>query len=98
MKPAPLRWLYPLLLALLLGTLLLGSAAWAHTALLHAEPADGSVLAQAPRQALLTFGEPVTVTRLQIIEPDGSRVINDAVQLLQQNNTYTLTPQDIGYH
>ncbi|ODS90920.1 MAG: hypothetical protein ABS45_14950 [Comamonas sp. SCN 65-56] len=72
MKPAPLRWLYPLLLALLLGTLLLGSAAWAHTALLHAEPADGSVLAQAPRQALLTFGEPVTVTRLQIIEPDGS--------------------------
>lgn len=72
MKPTPLRWLYPLLRALLLGTLLLGSAAWAHTALLHAEPADGSVLAQAPRQALLTFSEPVTVTRLQIIEPDGS--------------------------
>ncbi|OJU91554.1 MAG: hypothetical protein BGO13_06885 [Burkholderiales bacterium 66-5] len=72
MKPAPLRWLCALLRALLLGMLLPGGAAWAHTALLHAEPADGSVLAQAPRQALLAFSEPVTVTRLQIVEPDGS--------------------------
>lgn len=53
-------------------TLACAGNAFAHATLLKAEPADGSVLAEAPAQFTLTFDEPVSPIALRLIEPDGS--------------------------
>lgn len=67
------RWHRPLLRALLALALLplLAPPAWGHAALVQASPAPGSVLQQAPDAVLLTFSEPVSVTHVGLLGPDG---------------------------
>jgi len=43
-----------------------GALAWAHARLLKAVPADGSVVTVAPKQFVLTFGEPARLTVLSL--------------------------------
>ncbi|CAM5221170.1 Copper transport protein OS=Castellaniella defragrans OX=75697 GN=HNR28_001671 PE=4 SV=1 [Castellaniella defragrans] len=67
-------------LALLLVCLLAGSqAAWGHAALLSATPAPGAVLEHAPDGIVLTFSEPVGITRLKLFDPQGKAVATGTV-------------------
>lgn len=55
----------------------LGAApAWAHAALIHTDPHQGSVLEYDPRQVVLTFSEPVgtSLGAVRVLGPDGKRV------------------------
>ena len=58
-------------LALLLGLLVAPGLAFAHAALVGADPADGAMLADSPARLSLTFSEPVSPLVLTLIEPDG---------------------------
>lgn len=51
-----------------------GQAAWGHAALVSADPAPGAVLDRAPAAAVLTFNEPVSVTALRLVGPEGPPV------------------------
>jgi copper transport protein len=61
---------------LALQVLLPGAAApaFAHAALMQAEPADGAVLATPPARLLLTFNEPVVPLVLRLVGSDGTSV------------------------
>jgi copper transport protein len=61
-------------LALLTGLLLCSQAAWGHASPLAASPAPGAVLEQAPSEIVLTFNEPVSITGLKLISPQGQPV------------------------
>ncbi|KRR00571.1 copper resistance CopC/CopD family protein [Bradyrhizobium valentinum] len=58
-------------LAALLSALFIANAAWAHATLLSSEPADGSVLAQAPKMVQLHFNEGVTPAVIGLIDAGG---------------------------
>ncbi|MER8992752.1 copper resistance CopC/CopD family protein [Mesorhizobium sp. M0678] len=58
----------------LLATIAAPNAAFAHAALIKAEPADGAVLAQSPSQMSLTFSEPVSPLVLTLVRPDGTSI------------------------
>lgn len=58
----------------LLATIAAPNAAFAHAALIKAEPADGAVLAQSPSQISLTFSEPVSPLVLRLVRPDGTAI------------------------
>ncbi|MGB7524903.1 MAG: copper resistance protein CopC [Castellaniella sp.] len=59
--------------ALILAVCLLsgGQAAWGHAALVSADPAPGAVLDRAPDAVVLNFNEPVSVTALRLLGPQG---------------------------
>lgn len=61
-------------LALAACLLMWGQAAWGHAALVSADPAPGAVLERAPDVAVLTFNEPVSVTALRLLGPQGPAV------------------------
>lgn len=61
------------ILLMLLGLVLTGPA-FAHAALLAADPADGEVVAAAPATLSLRFDEQVSPVVLKLIEPDGRSV------------------------
>lgn len=65
------RWLLPAAWMALLLFWAPVPAAFAHAALLSAEPADGAALDGMPAQAVLHFNEPVSPLRLQLALPDG---------------------------
>jgi copper transport protein len=67
--------LFVLLLGL--GALAPGPAA-AHAALLETVPADGAVLAEAPREIVLRFDEPVTPIVVRVLRGDGTAVAAEA--------------------
>lgn len=52
----------------------LAPAAWGHASLLGTSPPSGAVLAQAPQVITLTFSEPVGVTVMRLVGPDGQPV------------------------
>lgn len=81
----------------LLIALLQATAALAHASLIRAEPADGAVLADAPRILRLTFNEPVAPLVMRIIGPDGSQM---EPKTAADNAILTLTPPslDKGTH
>jgi len=54
--------------------LALPAAAFAHAALVGADPADNAVLAEAPARLSLTFSEPVSPLVLSLVKPDGTSV------------------------
>ena len=56
--------------------------AFAHAALVQAEPPDGSVLANAPKKFMLKFNEPVAPIALRLIGSDGQAVALDHYRLL----------------
>ncbi|MER8724376.1 copper resistance CopC/CopD family protein [Mesorhizobium sp. M1027] len=58
----------------LLALIAMPDPAFAHAALIKAEPADGAVLAQSPSQLSLTFSEPVSPLVLTLVRPDGTAV------------------------
>lgn len=59
------------LLAVLTLSLACSSVASAHTHLENSSPADGSTVASAPTQFVLTFGEAATLTALTIQKDGG---------------------------
>jgi copper transport protein len=65
------------LLAVLLGT---ATPASAHAALIHTDPADGSVVKTAPQQVVLTFSEGVLLSAdsLRVLDPAGTNVATGA--------------------
>src|SRR5882757_8075583 len=64
-------------LAALLSVLCFASGASAHASLVSMEPADGSVLAQAPKTVQLRFNEAVAPAVIRLIDAEG-RVRDDA--------------------
>src|SRR5262245_21306358 len=69
----------PIIAAMLAAMMLLATAsvAWAHASLLGSEPADGAMVAAAPRQLTLTFNEPVAPLVLRLVAPDGTTKLLD---------------------
>lgn len=65
------------ILALLAGLLFWSQVAWGHASLLAAFPAPGAVLEHAPSEIVLTFNEPVSITRLRLVDPHGRDVHTD---------------------
>lgn len=57
---------------MLLFALSLSGQAFAHAALIKSSPADGEVLATAPKSLSLTFTEPVSPLVLKLVAPDGT--------------------------
>jgi copper transport protein len=59
----------------------LGGVAQAHAVLRSALPADGSLLPEAPPEAILSFNEPVQPISIRLLAPDGSETdLTDSVQ------------------
>lgn len=58
-------------LAALLVALCCATGAWAHASLVSAEPADGSVLAEAPKAMQLRFNESVAPAVASLIDAEG---------------------------
>ncbi|MEO8883193.1 MAG: copper resistance protein CopC [Devosia sp.] len=81
-------------LLLLLGLVLTGPA-WAHAALLAADPADGQVLATAPSSLSLKFDEPVSPVVLKLIAPDGRALVLDRFSL-DDATVSVAAPQDLA--
>ncbi|RVC41280.1 copper resistance protein CopC [Mesorhizobium sp. M4A.F.Ca.ET.090.04.2.1] len=59
---------------LLFAALALPDRAFAHAALINADPVDGAVLAQSPAKFSLSFSEPVSPLVLNLVRPDGTSV------------------------
>ncbi|TIX36292.1 MAG: copper resistance protein CopC, partial [Mesorhizobium sp.] len=74
-------WRAARLFARLLAVLLLFAAvalpdrAFAHAALINADPVDGAVLAQSPARFSLSFSELVSPLVLNLVRPDGTQLV-----------------------
>ncbi|TIW61152.1 MAG: copper resistance protein CopC, partial [Mesorhizobium sp.] len=79
-------WAAGMLLAMIMALVVMASTnqAFAHAALIKADPPDGSVLAQAPAQFALTFSEPVSPLVLTLVKPDGTPVALTSFRLSDQ--------------
>ena len=75
-------------LALLIA-LVQAPAAFAHASLVRSEPADGAIVADAPRVMRLMFNEPVAPLVMRLIAPDGEQIES---KVAAENATVTLTP------
>ena len=87
-----------ILMALLcFAATLLGSNghAFAHASLVRAEPADGTVLAVAPKSFLLTFSEPTSPLVLKLVRPDGTTTVLDRF-VLRDTTLDIEAPADLG--
>lgn len=80
---------------LLLAVLATPNQAFAHAALIKADPADGAVLAQTPTQFSLTFSEPVSPLVLTLVWPDGTPVALTSFRLSDQTVEID-NPQKLG--
>jgi len=77
-------------LATLLWIVCIATAAWAHASLVATEPADGSVLAAAPKTVQLRFNEPVTPAVISLIDTAGRTRDGVAVSAVDQTVTLKL--------
>lgn len=74
-------------LAALLMAVCLATAAHAHAVLIGAEPADGSVLAEAPKMVVLRFNEPVAPSAVSLLDAAGrprdvaARAVDESVMV-----------------
>ena len=91
-------WPAVLLFAAALWLMLASSPARAHASLVRSEPANASVLAQAPGAVTLSFNEDVTPTRIQIVEPDGRGIAPRAAHADGATLTVALPPLGEGSH
>jgi copper transport protein len=94
--PRPIRPLLAavLLLGTVLGSLLAGAApAAAHAALTGSSPADGAVVATAPKEVTLTFSEQVSMGKgsIRVLEPSGKRADTGAVRDLSAGGTVSFS-------
>lgn len=69
--------------------------AFAHAALIEVVPADGAMLATAPKSFSLTFNEPTSPLVLKLIGPDGSSVVLDHYRLVD-STLQIEAPTDLG--
>ncbi len=97
-KEAIRRWRQAGLLVVLAAAILSAAmgGALAHASLVGVEPADGSVVATAPRAFAVTFNEPTSPLVLKLVRPDGS-----SVSLLRRFQLHDATldieaPDDLG--
>jgi copper transport protein len=77
-------------LATLLFVVCLATGASAHASLVSAEPADGSVLATAPKTVQLRFNEPVTPAVISLIDASGKTRSDVVVRAIDQTITMML--------
>ncbi|RWA59908.1 copper resistance CopC/CopD family protein [Mesorhizobium sp.] len=83
-------WRAARLFARLLAVLLLFAAvalpdrAFAHAALINADPVDGAVLAQSPARFSLSFSELVSPLVLNLVRPDGTQLVLTSYRLDDQ--------------
>src|SRR6185437_15036686 len=77
-------------LATLLWIVCAATHASAHASLVSTEPADGSVLAAAPKRVELRFNEPVTPAVITLIDATGKTRSDVAVATVDQTVTLTL--------
>jgi copper transport protein len=77
-------------LATLLWVVCFATGVSAHASLVAAEPADGTVLATAPKTVRLRFNEPVTPAVISLIDASGKIRDDLAVQAVDQIVTLTL--------
>ncbi len=75
--------------------LALTAAAAAHASLWSTEPADGAMVEVAPATFSLSFSEPVSPLRLQLIAPDGSATALTRYELRDQTVVIE-APDEIG--
>ncbi|KJC35887.1 copper-binding protein [Bradyrhizobium sp. LTSP885] len=80
-------------IAALLVALCLATAAHAHAVLVGAEPADGSVLAEAPKTVVLRFNEAVAPTAVSLLDATG-KPRDVAIRAVDQSVEVTL-PADL---
>ncbi|UGY14764.1 copper resistance CopC/CopD family protein [Bradyrhizobium septentrionale] len=76
-------------LAALLVALCLATSAHAHAVLIAAEPADGSVLTEAPKTVVLRFNEAVAPTAVSLLDAAG-KPRDVAIRAVDQSVTVTL--------
>ena len=91
----PVRSVRPavgVVLATLALLVALRSAALAHAVLVETSPADGSVLADGPRELLIRFNEPVQPVRLDVIDGAG-RPVPMAGPPLTRDGVVRVAPQ-----
>ncbi len=69
--------------------------AHAHASLVRAEPADGSVVAAAPKAFALVFSEPTSPLVLKLAKPDGTSVTLDRF-VLRDTTLDIEAPADLG--
>lgn len=62
-----IRWSALRLIVCALFTLLISTAAFAHTALKEASPADGAIIKKSPGRISLVFNGPVTLVKLELM-------------------------------
>src|SRR5262245_56901954 len=91
MSRIPAR-LAALMFAMLLFSLGFSSVAHAHASLLSTVPGDGAMVATAPSGFSLTFNEPGSPLLVKLIEPDGSSVALDRIEL--KGNTLEISAPD----
>jgi copper transport protein len=77
------------LVTVLLVALIQATGVFAHASLIHAEPADGAVIAEPPRLLKLTFNEAVEPTLIRLVGPNGERI---DPPFATQNAVVTITP------
>lgn len=86
--------------AVLAGLLVVGVAlappAQAHAVLLEADPADGSVLTEAPAQIRLRFNEPVSPVFVGLIGPTGRPVEGLGTPRAQDNELHLVLPSGLA--
>ena len=74
----------------LLSVVCFATGVSAHASLVAAEPADGSVLATAPKTVQLRFNEPITPAVISLIDASGKTRSDVAVRAVDQTITMTL--------
>jgi copper transport protein len=74
----------------LLSVVCFATGVSAHASLVAAEPADGSVLATAPKTVQLRFNEPITPAVVSLIDASGKTRSDVAVRAVDQTITMTL--------
>jgi methionine-rich copper-binding protein CopC len=85
----------------LAGAVLVAAPAVAHAVLVSVSPADGSTLAKAPAQVVLTFDENIrTPSKIVVHRPDGSRVDHGGTHVVDNKVSVAVVlrpvPQDVG--
>ncbi len=83
------------ILVALIAWLALTAAAAAHASLWTTEPADGAMVEVAPATFSLSFSEPVSPLRLQLIAPDGSATALTTYELRDQT-VVIQAPEAVG--
>jgi copper transport protein len=81
-------------LATLLSVLGFATGAFAHASLISAEPADGSMMSQAPKTVRLRFNEPVAPASIKLIDSAGKA--RDDVSVAAHDNVIEINlPDDL---